>query len=61
MFAIDYGYSGGEGGVEMVRLLVENGADINTQNNDGWTALRLAKNNPRQRIIDLLEAAGATE
>ena len=29
------------GHLEMVRFLVENAADVNARNNDGWTALTL--------------------
>ena len=62
IFAADYGFSGGEGGIEVARLLLENGADVNAQDNNGMTALSFAKESPlRQGLIDLLEAAGATE
>ncbi len=46
--------------VEIVRLLVELGADVNARSG-GRTALSIAKENGNQEIIDLLEAAGATE
>ena len=52
---------GGGRRVEMVRFLVDHGADVNAQDNYGGTALMYAKLSGNQEIIDLLEAAGATE
>ena len=49
------------GDTSSVRLFIENGMDVNAQNNDGNTALSFAKEQGHQEIIDLLEAAGATE
>ena len=49
------------GDLELVRLFLVNGADINTQNNNGDTALSFAKQSGRPNVIDLLKAAGATE
>ena len=47
--------------LEMVRLLLDNGADINAQNNNGDTALSFAKKGGLPNVIDFLKAAGATE
>ena len=47
------------GDVEMVRFLLDNGADIHAQDDSGRTALMYASGH--QEVIDLLEAAGATE
>ena len=33
--------------VEIVRLLVENGADVNSRYSDGWSALEIASNRSR--------------
>ncbi len=40
----------------MVKLLVENGADVNIKNNDGYTALDFARD---EEIKELLRKAGA--
>jgi ankyrin repeat protein len=44
-----------------VKLLLENGADVNDKDNDGSTALSLAKKYGRWNIVELLSNAGAVE
>jgi len=47
---------------EVVKLLLEKGADVNVKTNDGkWTALGLAKLKGHTDIVQLLEKAGAKE
>lgn len=47
------------GYTEIVKLLIEKRADINARDNDGVTALRVASELRRNKIVKLLEAAGA--
>jgi ankyrin repeat protein len=42
--------------LEIVQILVEAGADVNAVSNDGWSALRLTRNN---EIKDYLITNGA--
>ena len=51
MFASDFGFSGGEGGVEVVRLLLANGADINARDNDGRTAVNAPSPLPGRQSV----------
>ena len=52
---------GGERHIEVVRLLIEAGADVNLADSHGVTPLRHAKQRGQQRIVELLQAAGAHE
>ena len=45
------------GRVEVVRLLVENGADIHIQNGHNYTALSLAEERGHQEVVDFLRSA----
>ena len=45
--------------VEIVRLLVENGAEVNNKNNDGTTALLWAASKGYLEIVRLLVENGA--
>ena len=47
------------GSMEMVKLLVEAGADINARGHDGWTALHLAAVNSNRELAGYLLAQGA--
>jgi ankyrin repeat protein len=47
------------GYVEITRLLLDNGADSNKINNEGWTALMAAANNGRYGTVDILLQKGA--
>jgi ankyrin repeat protein len=47
--------------VEVARLLVDGGADVNKAQKDGWTPLVLARNFGHTAIVELLLEAGATE
>ena len=49
ILASKFGYS------EIVKILIENGADINIKNNDGKTALDYAEENDYKNIIQLLK------
>ena len=48
-----------EGHTEVVRLLIENHADLNVRDRDDRTAVRLARRNKNTEIVDLLQLAGA--
>ena len=50
-----------EGHVEVVRILLERGAEINAQTDSGVTALKIAQDKGRKDIVDLLKANGAKE
>lgn len=49
------------GNAEIVQLLISHGADINARNNDGNTALYVAKVEGREEIVAMLKRAGAHE
>ena len=49
----------GEGHVEVVRLLIESGAKVNTIFEDGWTALMVAVEESHLELVEMLLAAGA--
>ena len=48
-----------EGNIEIVRFILRKGADINTKNNIGGTALMLAAENGNTEIVNLLLDKGA--
>lgn len=48
-------YASMNGHMEIVKLLLENGADTSIKNNDGKTALILAFENNHIDIVDLIE------
>ena len=52
------------GRTEVVKLLLDKGADVNVKSNIDdvdYTALKVAKKNKRKDIIEILEKAGAKE
>ena len=51
MYASIYGHT------EVVKLLVDNGADMNIKDVDGWTALMYASSYVYTEIINILRAA----
>ncbi|TWB58229.1 ankyrin repeat protein [Rhizobium sp. ERR 922] len=51
---------GGSRHVEIVRLLIDSGANVNLADNDGVTPLRHARSRGYDGIVKLLEVAGAT-
>jgi ankyrin repeat protein len=55
MRAADYGHA------EVVELLLKSGADVNAQNENGVTAMRLATLKGHTQIILLLQTAGVKE
>ena len=50
-----------DGHTNIVKALLENGADVNSKNNKGETALARAIENDRTEIIQMLKNAGAEE
>jgi ankyrin repeat protein len=55
-------WAANNGHTEVVKLLLEKGADVNVKTNDGkWTSLGLAKLKDHTGIVQLLEKAGAKE
>jgi len=50
-----------DGDFESVKILIENGADINRQDNEGWTALFYAVSKNREDIAQYLIAKGANK
>lgn len=50
-----------KGYVDIARLLIEHGADVNVRLSDGNTPLSWAQAKKNQKMIDLLKSAGATE
>lgn len=46
---------------QMVKLLLEKGADVNARDRDGWTALKRARKRGATEIVNLLRAHGAKE
>ncbi len=48
--------------MEIVQLLIEVGADVNAKTTHGdWTVLKIAEDERRFEIVELLKAAGARE
>ena len=47
--------------IEVVKLLLVKGADINVKNRKGETALMIAKDKGYKEIVGMLEKAGAKE
>jgi ankyrin repeat protein len=50
-----------EGHLSMVLLLMEHGADLDVRNEDGATALKLARERGKREVADMLARAGAKE
>jgi len=50
-------YAANNGDIEIVKFLLEHGADPTAKNRDGWTPLRQAKLNNDTKVIELLEDA----
>ena len=47
-------YAARQGHLEVVELLLTNGADVNRKRNDGLTALTVAKNQGHLEVAELL-------
>ena len=43
-----------KGYVDIVKILLEKGAEINKQDQDGWTALHWASDEGHQAVVDIL-------
>jgi ankyrin repeat protein len=54
-------YPSGQNDVEVLKLLLEKGADVNAKSRDGWTALNRAQRRGASEIVELLKAHGGTE
>ncbi len=48
-----------EGNLEIVTILIENGAEVNVSDNEGWTSLMRASLSNSPEIVDLLLTKGA--
>jgi len=46
---------------EVVKFLLQHGADINARTIDGWTALKRAQKGGMPEIVEVLKAHGADE
>ena len=46
---------------QIVKLLLQQGADVNARDQDGWTALKRAQRRGATEIVQLLMAHGAKE
>jgi hypothetical protein len=46
---------------QMVKLLLEHGADVNAKDKGGWTALKRAQKRGAKEIVELLKAHGAKQ
>ena len=55
MYAVAYNNT------EMVQVLLAYGADVNAQNNKGYTALMWVKKQGHKEIVRILKEAGAKE
>ena len=47
------------GALEVVRVLLEHGADVEVKTNDGHTALQFADGEGRDKVVELLREYGA--
>ena len=50
-----------EGHTEVVKTLINAGADVNARDKEDWTALNYASWKGHMKIVQALEAAGAKE
>ena len=50
-----------EGHIDIVKLLLDKGADVNAKSKDGDTALKAASVKGHTEIVELLKAHGAKE
>jgi len=49
-----------QGSVEMAKLLIEHGADVKATNDNGDTALKIARANQHSEMVDYLLSLNAT-
>ena len=57
----DASFSGCDGGQSsVVRVLIDAGADVNAQANEGTTVLQIATQQGQNEVVKLLKSAGAT-
>jgi ankyrin repeat protein len=50
-----------KGHVDVVKLLIDAKADVNTKNNSGYTVLFAAAHYGHSDVVNMLKAAGAKE
>jgi hypothetical protein len=54
-------YPSGDEDPQIVKLLLEKGADVKARDRNGWTALMRARDRGAPEIVELLKRGGATE
>jgi ankyrin repeat protein len=54
-------YAAFEGRTEIVKMLLDKGADVNAKDKYGQTALKVAASQDHTLVVDLLKQAGAKE
>jgi hypothetical protein len=48
-----------QGHAEVAELLIQSGADLNAKSNDGFTPLKIARDNRRSGVVAILQKYGA--
>ena len=50
-----------KGDISTVQALLDKGADVNAQNKNGWTALKIVKDEGLTEAVEFLKLIGAKE